>query len=125
MIRRPPRSTRTDTLFPYTTLVRSPRNRSLSEAMAAAKPCRGRGALSGPHGPGKHTNTAVALGLVPGAQWRQRVATIHDACILADRTRGGEGNGSRQRVPGRPHSRGGREPTPTWAFARGRPRGRG
>src|SRR3546814_18914171 len=25
MIRRPPRSTRTDTLFPYTTLVRSPR----------------------------------------------------------------------------------------------------
>src|SRR3546814_14170431 len=26
MIRRPPRSTRTDTLFPYTTLFRSPRN---------------------------------------------------------------------------------------------------
>src|SRR3546814_1391061 len=31
MIRRPPRSTRTDTLFPYTTLFRSPmRKRSLS-----------------------------------------------------------------------------------------------
>src|SRR3546814_16312750 len=28
MIRRPPRSTRTDTLFPYTTLFRSPRNRA-------------------------------------------------------------------------------------------------
>src|SRR3546814_8015528 len=28
MIRRPPRSTRTDTLFPYTTLFRSPRRRS-------------------------------------------------------------------------------------------------
>src|SRR3546814_9884328 len=28
MIRRPPRSTRTDTLFPYTTLFRSPRDRS-------------------------------------------------------------------------------------------------
>src|SRR3546814_12725991 len=28
MIRRPPRSTRTDTLFPYTTLFRSPRARS-------------------------------------------------------------------------------------------------
>src|SRR3546814_8731917 len=28
MIRRPPRSTRTDTLFPYTTLFRSPRSRS-------------------------------------------------------------------------------------------------
>src|SRR3546814_19082026 len=27
MIRRPPRSTRTDTLFPYTTLFRSPSNR--------------------------------------------------------------------------------------------------
>src|SRR3546814_9507508 len=27
MIRRPPRSTRTDTLFPYTTLVRSPSHR--------------------------------------------------------------------------------------------------
>src|SRR3546814_2471729 len=29
MIRRPPRSTRTDTLFPYTTLFRSAENRSL------------------------------------------------------------------------------------------------
>src|SRR3546814_2066590 len=29
MIRRPPRSTRTDTLFPYTTLFRSPRRRQL------------------------------------------------------------------------------------------------
>src|SRR3546814_9911263 len=28
MIRRPPRSTRTDTLFPYTTLFRSPANKS-------------------------------------------------------------------------------------------------
>src|SRR3546814_12408425 len=30
MIRRPPRSTRTDTLFPYTTLFRSPQQRLLS-----------------------------------------------------------------------------------------------
>src|SRR3546814_12428312 len=29
MIRRPPRSTRTDTLFPYTTLFRSPYSRTL------------------------------------------------------------------------------------------------
>src|SRR3546814_17916517 len=29
MIRRPPRSTRTDTLFPYTTLFRSPEDRGL------------------------------------------------------------------------------------------------
>src|SRR3546814_1535794 len=32
MIRRPPRSTRTDTLFPYTTLFRSPSARGLSAA---------------------------------------------------------------------------------------------
>src|SRR3546814_943132 len=32
MIRRPPRSTRTDTLFPYTTLFRSPQVRILSGA---------------------------------------------------------------------------------------------
>src|SRR3546814_2312582 len=31
MIRRPPRSTRTDTLFPYTTLFRSPPRRNLSQ----------------------------------------------------------------------------------------------
>src|SRR3546814_10977827 len=34
MIRRPPRSTRTDTLFPYTTLVRSPRDENLIIAPA-------------------------------------------------------------------------------------------
>src|SRR3546814_14292667 len=37
MIRRPPRSTRTDTLFPYTTLFRSPRRlaaRAAAERMA-------------------------------------------------------------------------------------------
>src|SRR3546814_12575893 len=38
MIRRPPRSTRTDTLFPYTTLFRSPRFAHL------ARPCADRGA---------------------------------------------------------------------------------
>src|SRR3546814_11279879 len=32
MIRRPPRSTRTDTLFPYTTLVRSPDGRCRPQA---------------------------------------------------------------------------------------------
>src|SRR3546814_17692385 len=37
MIRRPPRSTRTDTLFPYTTLFRSGR-RSLTLRLAAARP---------------------------------------------------------------------------------------
>src|SRR3546814_1367703 len=36
MIRRPPRSTRTDTLFPYTTLFRSDREEILPETLAAA-----------------------------------------------------------------------------------------
>src|SRR3546814_4230457 len=34
MIRRPPRSTRTDTLFPYTTLFRSPLHRRLPRGQA-------------------------------------------------------------------------------------------
>src|SRR3546814_9835990 len=43
MIRRPPRSTRTDTLFPYTTLFRSPRRSTTSEAaMVAEAKARGR-----------------------------------------------------------------------------------
>src|SRR3546814_13705999 len=37
MIRRPPRSTRTDTLFPYTTLFRSPASRS---SMTSTTICR-------------------------------------------------------------------------------------
>src|SRR3546814_7104469 len=47
MIRRPPMSTRTDTLFPYTTLFRSPRHRSaaqssvpLAEQDATSTQCR-------------------------------------------------------------------------------------
>src|SRR3546814_8184187 len=38
MIRRPPRSTRTDTLFPYTTLFRSSGTTRLSESRAAPRP---------------------------------------------------------------------------------------
>src|SRR3546814_12642383 len=38
MIRRPPRSTRTDTLFPYTTLFRSLRHQFLAELFRAALP---------------------------------------------------------------------------------------
>src|SRR3546814_13435708 len=43
MIRRPPRSTRTDTLFPYTTLFRSPPKRGFRcrRSAAARRPRRG------------------------------------------------------------------------------------
>src|SRR3546814_4345970 len=55
-ILRPPRSTRTDTLFPYTTLFRSwppARNRPAGQLRAAAEPCRG----------GRHHRQGSALGL--------------------------------------------------------------
>src|SRR3546814_13284815 len=38
MIRRPTRSTRTDTLFPYTTLFRSPRHRRVGALAFAVRP---------------------------------------------------------------------------------------
>src|SRR3546814_6884492 len=40
MIRRPPRSTRTDTLFPYTTLFRSPGGRAGRRRLDTAYRCR-------------------------------------------------------------------------------------
>src|SRR3546814_5557107 len=40
MIRRPPRSTRTDTLFPYTTLFRSQRGRLLRDPIGPGLPHR-------------------------------------------------------------------------------------
>src|SRR3546814_18297985 len=47
MIRRPPRSTRTDTLFPYTTLFRSPnRDERVGSAASARRHCRRSAALS-------------------------------------------------------------------------------
>src|SRR3546814_5441138 len=51
MIRRPPRSTRTDTLFPYTTLFRSRRRDARTVPHASARPDARRG-LRRPAGPG-------------------------------------------------------------------------
>src|SRR3546814_10432371 len=50
MIRRPPRSTRTDTLFPYTTLVRSAAWLSLSARTLEKMRVRGRGPRYRKHG---------------------------------------------------------------------------
>src|SRR3546814_6563813 len=49
MIRRPPRSTRTDTLFPYTTLFRSPCRRAVHQQTASAHQQRLPRTLSGSH----------------------------------------------------------------------------
>src|SRR3546814_5192153 len=43
MIRRPPRSTRTDTLFPYTTLFRSRRRADRRHGRARARRCKNHG----------------------------------------------------------------------------------
>src|SRR3546814_2680652 len=66
MIRRPPRSTRTDTLFPYTTLFRSSPSRSHSPRLGG----------SVAHGQGwpSHSSTsrlAVHAGVTPGARNRR------------------------------------------------------
>src|SRR3546814_6204899 len=50
MIRRPPRSTRTDTLFPYTTLFRSSSAQPTSSPHAASMtPATDTGLATGPH----------------------------------------------------------------------------
>src|SRR3546814_20898142 len=58
MIRRPPRSTRTDTLFPYTTLFRSHRadaERELRHDTGADRPAARAGRADRPHPRGKST----------------------------------------------------------------------
>src|SRR3546814_13518949 len=61
MIRRPPRSTRTDTLFPYTTLFRSCTGAPVSECRAAL--CRNRRRLdrAGGEDSGQVAQAALAL----------------------------------------------------------------
>src|SRR3546814_3155864 len=66
MIRRPPRSTRTDTLFPYTTLFRSPGDRQGPAARPARHQSRGRGSAGqkrgGPDGRSEeHTSELQSL----------------------------------------------------------------
>src|SRR3546814_18387870 len=49
MIRRPPRSTRTDTLFPYTSLFRSPREEAVGREPCLLRPVRPCPDLQHPH----------------------------------------------------------------------------
>src|SRR3546814_9604140 len=87
MIRRPPRSTRTDTLFPYTTLFRTPA--PLASALPAASPPeryqpRVRVRPSGGSG-----LTAVRLSAVPPAD--RRTASSSWAQIWSGALRHGSG----------------------------------
>src|SRR3546814_13565819 len=66
MIRRPPRSTRTDTLFPYTTLFRSPYR------LCRGRPCFGR---AGRHA-ARHALRAGARALRPDNDILERGPTM-------------------------------------------------
>src|SRR3546814_4231901 len=77
MIRRPPRSTRTDTLFPYTTLFRSPAadfhsraRRTISDLHRrdARAQAGGRGRLSGDGGVARLSEVGAAAAQGPGGR---------------------------------------------------------
>src|SRR3546814_2125063 len=61
MIRRPPRSTRTDTLFPYTTLLRSPARSRVRTHQGAQRPPR---RVRGPGRPHRRGGTAAVSEVV-------------------------------------------------------------
>src|SRR3546814_4622365 len=70
MIRRPPRSTRTDTLFPYTTLFRSPiTGRSTDDRTLPSLPrwCSRKAARPGPETTISHLASVLAHFAIPGA----------------------------------------------------------
>src|SRR3546814_5748725 len=69
MIRRPPRSTRTDTLFPYTTLFRSPANSVLLTSFCGS--CSAGNENTGAFLP--ISGEGMSLGLRPSASSRLRI----------------------------------------------------
>src|SRR3546814_10183418 len=83
MIRRPPRSTRTDTLFPYTTLFRSKRKAGRGEQLAARSVEREPGRLCRPRAcnhvepPGRRVEgTAVEPAVVGKLRTRDRLQCL-------------------------------------------------
>src|SRR3546814_14315802 len=92
MIRRPPRSTRTDTLFPYTTLFRSPPAVRHSTSEPASGPASESHELTDRHG--RHWRHARALRDRRDRGRARRVARLsNDAahqgpCELSDRMAG-------------------------------------
>src|SRR3546814_20437777 len=77
MIRRPPRSTRTDTLFPYTTLFRSEGRDADRHRDDAERDARRRD-RDPPFGVGRGA-TDRRQGRLPGAQRRRRPTRAYDA----------------------------------------------
>src|SRR3546814_16404121 len=83
MIRRPPRSTRTDTLFPYTTLFRSRRKAATASPRDSCRPMVIRSAY------GKSDALVVSNG---GHFSAQVFGLIGDASEIQEGTRGGGGS---------------------------------
>src|SRR3546814_7868866 len=81
MLRRPPRSTRTDTLFPYATLVRSPGDRCRACARCPCPTCRWQRARRCVH--------AVAPAPRRACAWKE-CATVDRLRHTAQRTRSEE-----------------------------------
>src|SRR3546814_14097767 len=97
MIRRPPRSTRTDTLFPYTTLFRSfrPADEVLVRGVAVDQPEAGSAEQDAGNddGDGAHFAGALRLGgLEPRQAEREEGRRQHDA--------GGDAQQPDRRLPG-------------------------
>src|SRR3546814_13890603 len=107
MSRRPPRSTRTDTLFPYTTLFRSPADPCGSRRIAVA----GRGSIEGAacrtglcrSGNAAGADSALAFGHGPGAAQRRVAGGAGAIAAWADaHAGGGARSGAGAQPPGRP-----------------------
>src|SRR3546814_19383554 len=82
MIRRPPRSTRTDTLFPYTTLFRSGLAKGGDNAdryrhPLVGRPCRSRGRLD-------HEGN-IGAGWPPKPQTRRQLTDMIRHCLIPRR----------------------------------------
>src|SRR3546814_21200038 len=71
MIRRPPRSTRTDTLFPYTTLFRSVRNSNLSVRPECGRRSSDQRFITGFPRVKRSTTLAVPLPTIPRRRFLQ------------------------------------------------------
>src|SRR3546814_18835429 len=110
MIRRPPRSTRTDPLFPYTTLFRSPTGTS-----AAHDDLGDRAAAAGAHAGAQRDPGGRARHRVPGGRRRRPAAARPQGPALAAALRGGERADPADHLRPRQPSFGGLDPTSTSA----------
>src|SRR3546814_10848723 len=80
MLRRPPSPTRTDTLFPYTTLFRSPPSSDAAPFLAVVAFCASSAAFSPPEHPAIRSAASVS-----GKIAMVRVFICHSPCVIGAR----------------------------------------